>query len=604
MASEVFDLFLQIGKAREPGLAVQIPDLKETHLKNITPQKHFFNINNTVIRVYSSNTLNKSFCDAGNLTVILIGRCFPTLAFTSYSSYKSELSATDIAAIYTENQSSLAKLIKGVFILVIYNKNSDSLFAMSSKSGLLKLYYHYTRDTLLLSTTLDTIARHPLFRLELNTVAIIEQLKFGYPLGDYTLFREISILDNHSWLYFDNKKSKLTINKYYNLSDQLSEITQLTWDETYSQTPKIFNSITNMYFSGSEPVNSALTSGFDSRTVLSASLKHKQKIQYFSYGTKPESDDVRIPRVVAHKLGLNYKWIEFRPDFFADYDYYANQLLYFSDGNGNLKRCNQMYSQSVLAENSNLCITGCMGSELLRPNNMMSTNILPNMAKLIYRDKLDSERVSEVMEYCPELLQKDMFTKNKQETTEHIFDSLKSIMTYDKAYLNLYHYSIRYSFWKFFGQEFHASRIYSDLLSPFIDDDFVEFILKTPVPTLNINAFKRNAADLRRGQLFYIPILKKNCPELMDIETGRGYSPGQLESSLFPMNVIIPFSVRRMRNAVFHKKTAFDSTEWNKISYRAHPEVFSKSNDYFRELYSDNIKDSDYSLKKWVIDYL
>jgi hypothetical protein len=604
MASEVFDLFLQTSRGIESDLKPDIPDINETLLKNIPYKKQVLQHNKISIRLYCSQTTANSYHNSENYTVIKIGRCYPNMELTSVSAYKSELMADDLEAIYKDKQASIADSIKGIFILVIIDKTLNCIYALSSKSGLLKLYYYFSRGTLLLSSTLDTIARHQLCKPEINTVALIEHLKFGYPLGESTLFKGISILDNHSWLFFDNEESKLSITKYYSFSDKLSDTSKLSWAETYNLTPEIFNRVADMYFAGKEQVNSALTGGFDSRTVLSSSVKHTDKIQFYSYGAKLQSDDVRIPKSIAQKLGLNYKWVEFKPDFFDDYDYYANQLLYFSDGTGNLKRCNQMYTQSVLSEHSNLCITGCMGSELLRPNNMMSTNIMPNMANLVYRDKPDIKRIADVMLDCPELLQKDLFLKHKQDVIEHIYNQINSVMLYNQAYLNLYHYTIRYSLWKFFGQEFHASRIYSTLLSPFIDDDFVEFILKTPVPSLNKNAFQRNASDLRKGQLFYTPILKQNLYALMNIETGRGYTPGQLESSLFPLNIIVPYALRRFRNAVFNRKAAFDSAEWNKISYRAHPEVFERSDDYFMKLNSNSVRDSDYSLKKWIMDYL
>jgi hypothetical protein len=604
MASDVFDLFLQIGKPEDKDPRIMLPSLKELHLKNIPFRKHIKQINNTYIQVYSSDSATSVCFESANYAIVKIGRCYSTNAFSTESSYSKELSVEDLATIYHEKKTSITNVIKGVFVLVVYIKQTDCVFALSSKSGLLKLYYYVSNDTLLLSTTIDTIARHPFCKTELNTVALIEQLKFGYPLGNMTLLSGISILDNHSWLYFNNNETNLSITKYYSLADKLNEFERLSWAETFEQTPGMFNLIMDKFLAGNETINTALTSGFDSRTVLSASLHHKDRIQYFSYGATSKSEDVRIPLGISKKLGLNYKWIEFTPNFFSDYDFYADQLLYFTDGNGNLKRCNQMYSQSVLSWYSGLCITGCMGSELLRPNNMMSTNILPDMAKLVYQDRLDADSIADVMAVCPDLLQQDKYSRFREDAIEHVYDHLKSVMQFRKAYLNLYHFTIRYSLWKFFGQEFHASRIYSDLLSPFIDDDFVELILKTPIPSLNKNAFKRNAADLKKGQLFYTPILKKNFPELMKMETGRGYSPLQLESFFYPLNIIIPYLMRRMKNTVINKKAAFDSSEWNNISYKAHPEVFTKSNDYFRELNIAKVKDAEYSLKKWAMDYL
>ncbi|GEM_PF-1504717 len=604
MASESFDFFLQAGKLLSGISERQLPELNDKWLQNIKHSRHLFHSDAISFGVYTRGIKAEGFLETDEFIVIKIGRCYPTLDFCAKSRLKGELPALELAVLYKEYKAYFAELIKGTFVLVIYDKVNKSLFALSGKSGLLKLYYHFSNESLLLSTTLDTITKHPDFKAELNPIALIEQLKFGYPLGNQTLIKDILTLDNHSFLTYDIKTAKLAITEYYSFADKLRESGTLSWSETYRQTPVIFNSILDQYLQGGEPLNSALTGGFDSRTILSSTIKNKDRIQYFSYGAAENSDDVRIPQTIAGKLSLNYRWIRLGKEFLADYDYYANQLLYFSDGCGNLKRCNQMYSQAILSQHSGLCITGCMGSELLRPNNMMSTNILPEMAKLIYRDNLSRETVSEVMATCPEMLQPEMYASYKDEAIQHVFDNLKSVMLFDKAYLNLYHFTIRYSLWKFFGQEFHASRIYSILLSPYIDDDFVEFILKTPVPSLNKHAFRRNASDLRKGQLFYTPILKQNLPELMHMETGRGYSPAQLESPLYPLNIILPFAIRRIRNTYFRRKTAFNAAEWNKISYKANPPVFTHSDGLFRELNPNHVIDSEFSLKKWAMDYL
>jgi hypothetical protein len=604
MASDAFDFFLQTGKLLSGISERQLPELNDKWLQNIKHSRHLFHSDAISFGVYTRDTHAKGFLETDEIIVIKIGRCYPSLDFSTKSRQESEFSALELAAHYKEYKASFAEFIKGIFVLVIYDKINKSLFALSGKSGLLKLYYHFSNESLLLSTNLDTIAKHPALKTELNPIALIEQLKFGYPLSNLTLIKDISILDNHSFLTYDNKTAKLSITEYYSFADKLRESGTLSWSETYRQTPAIFNSIMDQYLQGGEPLNSALTGGFDSRTILSSTFKHKDRIQYFSYGAVKSSDDIRIPQTIAGKLSLNYRWIRLGKEFLADYDYYANQLLYFSDGSGNLKRCNQMYSQSLLSNNSGVCITGCMGSELLRPNNMMSTNISSEMARLIYQDNHSRKTVSEVMATCPEMLQPEMFAKYKDEAIQHAFDNLKSVMLFDKAYLNLYHFTIRYSLWKFFGQEFHASRIYSILLSPYIDDDFVEFILKTPVPSLNKHAFRRNAADLRKGQLFYTPVLKQNLPELMHMETGRGYSPAQLESPLYPLNIILPFAIRRIHNTYFRRKTAFNAVEWNKISYKANPPVFTHSDGLFRELNPNHVKDNEYSLKKWAMDYL
>jgi hypothetical protein len=604
MISETFDFILQCGGTYQTSFYPAKNCLQAEVLQNIQYSGSDFKDNKISLHCLSSQADKVAYFETDKIVLVKLGKCFPTLAYACATDSSSEIFEEQLTAMYLRLNNDIADCIKGVFTLVIYDKEKSRIFALSGKSGLYKLHYFHSRGMLLLSSSLDSIARHPVFTAEFNPVALIEQLNFGYPLGKLTLFENVLILDNHSYLSYQLDNEELKVIQYYSFRDKLSETPRLDWAETYRQTPKVFYDIMQQYIIDGCKVNAALTSGFDSRTILSATAQHKEQIQYFSYGISNRSDDVRIPQLIASKLGLNYKWIQFSEAFFKDYDFYANQLLHYTDGSGNLKRCNQMYSQSLLTDFSGTTITGCMGSELLRPNNMMSTNILPKMVKLIYQRRSNTDNISAVLAECPAMLQPGYFSKHREETIQHIKENLSNVMIYDEAYLNLYHFTIRYSLWKFFGQEFHASRIYTTLLSPYADDDFIEFVLKTPVPALNKHAFRRNASDLRMGQKFYTPILQQNLPELMRIETGRGYTPAQLESILFPANIIIPYSLRRINNALFRKAAAFNASEWNKISYKAHPKVFSHEDNIFTQLDSDIVNDSEYSLKKWAMGYL
>jgi hypothetical protein len=89
----------------------------------------------------------------------------------------------------------------------------------------------------------------------------------------------------------------------------------------------------------------------------------------------------------------------------------------------------------------------------------------------------------------------------------------------------------------------------------------------------------------------------------MKFETGRGYKPYQLESLLFPLSIALPFTRRRIANKFSKSKVAFNATEWNRISYIANPQVFSAQTDVFNGLTLEHARDSEYSLKKWALDY-
>ncbi len=595
-----FDLFIGINKTQQTAYHVGIC---RDFLRGIPNQIEQKQTDGILFYVTGFDNESPLIFENDRYTIIKVGRIFPNFSLQAESSYKNELTHQDLADIYKLYQTDIIRKIKGLFVLTIYDKENKCLTAFVNKSGLFKLNWYHRGDNLMLSTNLDSIIKN-LSKAEPDHVAIMEQMLFGYPLGDLNIVEDVHVLDNHSFLQYSLASNETKVVPYYNLSDFLGKTGKYNWEQTYRDTPDIFNQITDMFLANDEPINASLTSGFDSRTLLSRNIAHKNRIKYYSYGATEHSDDVAIPRIMARKLNLDYTWIEFGSDYFSDYDYYANQLMYLTDGIGNIKRSNQMYSHLKLAPMARVCHTGYIGSELLRPNNMMDTNILPAMVDIVYKDRISDTDISSALSKLPLSVQPSFKEEVSARACDHIRRNLSEVMIYDQPYLNLYYFTIRYSLWKFFGQEFHASRVFTTVLSPYIDDDFVEYILQTPVPTLNKHAFKRNTHDLRKGQMFYLPILKHNYPKLMHMVTGRGYSPGQLVSPFYPVNIAIPFLYKRTLYKSLYKHAAYHASDWNKISYKAHSEVFSAQTPFFRELGDSPTLSAEYSLKKWLMDYL
>jgi hypothetical protein len=544
------------------------------------------------------------FSDNGEYTVLQVGLVFPTFLAEDTYAFKQTLSHGEIIQLYTKHGCEIVRYIKGNYILVIFNKVSKVVYGFTGKSGLLKLFYHHTGNSLLLSTTIDSLAGHPGYKLSINYKAVLEALVFGYPLGNISFLEGITNLDNHSYLKYSMNQNKLDIIRYYSFNSMLTRTPKYDWTQTYQLTPNIFNRSVDLFLNNEHKINAALTSGFDSRTVLSRTIKQKQRVQYYSWGSTPKSIDVRIPQKIARKMNLQYKWITFSDEFLQNYDFYAKQLLFFSDGLGNIKRCNQMFSHEKLAKYSRLNITGYIGSELLRPNNGLDTNILPAMKDIIYKDLINKDTIVRALQGTQTLLTNTCIDSVFDDTVEHVFAELSRFMCNESAYLNLYNYTISQSLWKFFGQEFQATRIYDLTQSPYVDDDFIEFIVQTPVPGINRHAFKRNASDLRKGQLFYLPILEKNCPELLHIITSRGYTPAQLKSALYPMNILIPFTLFRIDVKYLNTTATFNARGWNQIVYASNNEILKYSSDQFHSLNLDRISHQEYSIKSWLLSYI
>lgn len=533
--------------------------------------------------------------------IVIAGKVYPTNRTQDTYGKNSQLSLNEVLEFYDLHDSDIVDYIKGNYALIVWNKREKNIFASVGKSGLLKLYYFQTQHGVIFATTLDSIAQHPLYKKKINYIAIYEALLFGYPLGSITYCHGIELLDNYSYINFNAQEHKLDIVLYYDLAEKLPVSPSYNWKETFEQTPKLFNKSIDVITKGESRINAALTGGFDSRTILSRLIDYVGEMQFYSWGATKQSTDVSIPESICKKLGLEYIWVQLGAAFLSNYGKYADMLLFFTDGLGNIKRCNQMYSHYQLSSYARLNLTGAIGSELLRPNNGLDTNIFPAMKDIIFADTLNIDRLESYEYLVSNLLSPDLIHSIKSDVMDHISIELHKFMRYKEPHLNLYNYTISQSLWKFFGQEFHAARVFEYVVTPYSDDDFVEFIVQTPVPSLNKHAFERNAKDLKAGQLFYLPIIDKNMPQLLDVPTTRGYTPRQLRSKFYPINILIPFIWSRLHNKHFMAEASYNAKDWNRIEYSKNLAVINYSDKELQHLEIDKLNDAEYSIKKWIM---
>ncbi len=531
---------------------------------------------------------------------LLVGNIYAKANSPAYrQSGSTKLCINDISQLYNKFGESFFGYVKGIFVLVIIDEEKRKLFGFTGRTGLYKLYYCLDSGRLLISTSLSSIGLNHKANLQLDKISVVQHGLFQHPLGSRTHYSNICILDNNSYLVYD--LLELHIQKLTNQDIWPDNNSMLSWKDCLAELPNVFNNTLSTIVPHNR-FNCALTGGFDSRTILSY-LVNRQDLEYrlYSWAADERWHDVEVARSIAQKLGLSYSAILLNNDMLDKYCYYAAQHIYWTDGLGSINRTNQMYSHWLLSQYSRDVMTGYFGSELFRPmgrhNIMISetfvdTYLNPDRKSAIKKALLDMEGSSPFT--------KGFIAKHLEETIEDTFSYFGEMdVTPEKGH-NLLIYLIKTGFWKFFGQEFHAQRIHNRIQSPYMDDDFIDFLLKTPVWSIHRKAYRFDPRSMLRGQAFYLPILKANSTLLMNHPTNRGFSPSDFESWLFPLNVAIKHH--------FHKKKllkrnilGFNSRDWNKLVYASDPDTISRKGEIFDILTPEHLKTGFwYSLKRYL----
>ena len=543
---------------------------------------------------------NDGIANEDGLYVFLIGKAYPNnKCQDECGTQDSSITSADILLLYKKHGEGFIRYLKGIFVLVLIDDNKCRSFAYTSRSGLYKLYYCVDGKRLVLATSISSIIQNCLGSVDTDAVGVIQHSLFQHPLGNRTHYNNVKILEGFSYLTYD--LDRLEIKNLVDLPHPGNLTRLYTWEETYQQIPQVFNHVLDT-ITPTDRFNCALTGGFDSRTVLSRLINRPElKYRLYSWAADERWHDVEVAKSIAEKFGLDYKAILLNNDMLDKYSYYASQHVYWTDGLGSINRTNQMYSHWILSQYSRDIMTGYFGSELFRP--LARHNIM--ISEAFVETYLDTDRKSAIQRAITELvdkspLDKNFIDQNREATIEETYRYFQDMdITQVKGH-NLLLYLIKTGFWKFYGQEFHAQRIHNRINSPYMDDDFIDFLLKTPVWEMHARTHQFDPRAMLKGQAFYLPILKANSIPLMNHATNRGFSPADFESWLYPLNVVVKHQFHK-RKLLKRNIMGFNSRAWNKIVYQTDKDVISKQDGIFKELGDESLKSGFWYSMKWYL---
>jgi len=291
---------------------------------------------------------------------------------------------------------------------------------------------------------------------------------------------------------------------------------------------------------------------------------------------------LKISAKISSKLAQKHSSLVLNKEYEQSFVSKGEQAIRSSDGRATLRRANHFYSYGKLAEYSHYNFTGIFGSELLRPISAIGHTFNKNFLKML----LSANPEQAIKDIINDLNGKRYLNQRylltvQNEVIDDVLNYFRDLKKDLPIHLVLYIFHLQEGFRKYFGHEIHGTRFFVTTYSPYIDDEFIRFILSTPVLSLNKKAielnFKKDMWNIRLGQLLYIPIIKTNYPALMNFITGRFCTPAQLASRFFPLSIapaMIPYKLNRMFSS-------FGTENWINLFIDKHRNLSKLDSDLF-----------------------
>ena len=171
---------------------------------------------------------------------------------------------------YEEYGTNIFNKLRGMFGIVIYDKNKDELIGARDYFGVKPFYYYYDNELFMVGSEIKSFLSHPNFKKELNKKVLSLYLSYGTNHMEETFFKYTNKLKPGHYITF--KDGKITINEYHKLSYKKENNTYEYYEKLVKET--LESSIEYHQISDVE-VGSYLSGGVDSSYVVSIAKPNK-----------------------------------------------------------------------------------------------------------------------------------------------------------------------------------------------------------------------------------------------------------------------------------------------------------------------------------------
>ncbi|MBN1158666.1 MAG: hypothetical protein JXA61_04735 [Bacteroidales bacterium] len=297
-----------------------------------------------------------------------------------YCNEKKWVLANELSTKILEEKNLFIHDIDGVFSIIYINKKRKICKVYTDRYGIYMLYYMLNQEQITLSDEIEAFIPQ-ISHFDINKKSVIEYLNFGYVLGDKTLIHGVRKFSGSS-IYLITKKLEIIREKYWDILD-IQKKEMMSKDEFRSE----FNRHINKAFELEQKIVLPLTGGRDSRLILSACLKSKEKLHCYTQGPSYHSD-VKLAKTIAKYYGIEHLHYMTGEENGKDLKLKVKGkagILY-----GHLPFIEYLHVYELLEEEAgkgDLLLTGILGNQLYRHhpfgNNLPISNNKTDIARFI-----------------------------------------------------------------------------------------------------------------------------------------------------------------------------------------------------------------------------
>lgn len=224
--------------------------------------------------------------------------------------FKTDSDTEVVCASYLEWKEKCLDKFIGMFALVIYDHERQTLFGGRDRLGQKPLYYQLSDQGFEFASQLSSIQVEN-SKLTISKDSISKYLAWGKIPDPDSIFNEIKKIRPGYFFVYDLKNKSFTTEKYWDISHEANTYTG-TYEQAKQELEKELTAAVERRLYADVPIGVFLSGGVDSSLIAALAAKSsKEKIRTFSIKfTEQGFDESSYAQMVAEHLGTIHETIE------------------------------------------------------------------------------------------------------------------------------------------------------------------------------------------------------------------------------------------------------------------------------------------------------
>jgi asparagine synthase (glutamine-hydrolysing) len=219
--------------------------------------------------------------------------------------------------------------LSGSFAAALWDAGARRLTLVNDRFGMKNLYYAHLGGRLLFATELKALLVDPEVSRRINPRGFAQFFTYGHPLGDDTLLEAVRLLPAATWLTYDVREGRVTLDRYWRLGAPAASRDRPE-TEVLDEIDAAFKRSVDRCTAGGARLGLSLSGGLDARTILGAT-EPDRPVTTVSLGMEGSIDLLsaaemsRLAGRPHHKVALNTR-------FLARYEEHLRYMVHLTDG--------------------------------------------------------------------------------------------------------------------------------------------------------------------------------------------------------------------------------------------------------------------------------